>query len=75
MNIIEMECAMSRISVKCPNAGCKTTVTTMKIRIILVHFENEGNRKSTSSAINVEMIIMTKLDNTVPSIVSIKERS
>lgn len=73
MNIIEILCAISRISVKCAKAGCKTTVMTMKINIILVHFEKEGKRKSISNAKKVAMMTTTKLDNTVPRIVSIKE--
>ena len=54
--------------IKCSNAGFNATVMMMKKRIILVHFTNEGNKKSTINAMKAEMIIIAKLIKTVPSI-------
>jgi len=58
---------------KCSKAGFNATVITIKKSTILVHFVNVGNKKSTINAMKTDMITMIKLDNTVPSIVSINE--
>ena len=43
----------------------------MKNRKVLVHLLNEGKRKSSTNAMNVEMMTIMKLDRTVPSTDSI----
>lgn len=71
MNIVATVCVMDRIICRCSYAGKRTTVSTMKNRKVLVHLLNEGNRKSSTNAMKVDMITIMKLDRTVPSTDSI----